>query len=72
MSAEDIAHRMERVRSDLDELIRDLNTPRGKFIDPVCWNCAKAHRMYLSGCSQPVYKPCDTWTKTKKCAFEPE
>jgi len=72
MDSEEIARRMEHVIGDMGELIDELKSNRlGKFIDPVCWNCAKAHKTYLPGCYTPVYKPCHIWRTTKKCDFEP-
>ena len=71
MGSKNITKRMDRVREELDALREDLKTERSEFVDPVCWNCAKAHKIYLPGHYTPVYKPCDIWREDKKCAFEP-
>jgi len=73
MDSEELIKRINIAIGDMDALIEVLKRPTtAAFIDPVCWNCAKAHRIYLPGCSQPIYKPCDIWHRDKKCAFEPE
>ena len=71
MNSKNIKQRMDRARDDLSEIMEDLETTRSEFVDPVCWNCGKAHKIYLPGSYTPVYKPCEIWREDKKCAFEP-
>ena len=72
MNSEEIARRMEHVIGDMGNLIDELKSKRlGKFIDPICWNCAKAYIFYLLDHVGPSYRPCTIWRTTKKCDFEP-
>ena len=74
MDLEELARRMEHVIGDMMPLIDELKGKPGRlgsFIDPVCWNCAKAYKFYLPESSHPSYTVCEIWRSTRRCAFEP-
>ena len=72
MDSEDLIRRMGCVTKDMRKLIDELQGRRqGSYIDPVCWNCAKAYKFYLPESSVPSYTVCDVWRMTHRCAFEP-
>ena len=72
MDCEELIRRLDCVIGDIDKEIEKLKGQRsGQYIDPVCWNCAKAYKFYLPESSVPSYTVCDVWRMTHRCAFEP-
>ena len=74
MESKELAHRMDCVIGDMGRLIDELKGAPGRlgsFVDPVCWNCAKAYKFYLPESDTPSYGVCEIWRATRKCAFEP-
>lgn len=68
-----IAERMDMVRTELGDLIAELNDADSpnEFVDPVCWNCSRAYKFYLPGDPKPCYRPCKGWQETHTCEFAP-
>jgi len=67
-----IAERMDMVRTELGDLIADLKESSAtEFVDPVCWNCSRAHKFYLPGDSKACYRPCKGWQEFHTCDLAP-
>jgi len=68
-----IAERMDMVRTELGDLIADLkdSSSATEFVDPVCWNCGRAHKFYLPGDPKAFYRPCKGWLEFHTCELAP-